>query len=145
MARRDPTLSFLGATGTVTGSRFLVDTGDARVLVDCGMYQGLKRLRLRNWEAPPVPPASVDAVVLTHAHLDHSGMLPALVRDGFSGPIVSTAQTADLATIVMRDSGHLQEEEAEFANKRGFSKHKPARPLYTEDDARAVAGRFHTV
>lgn len=145
MSRPAPVLAFLGATGTVTGSRFLIDTGEARILVDCGMFQGLKRLRQRNWDPPPVPPGSVDAVVLTHAHLDHSGMLPALVRDGFAGPILASPQTAELATIVVRDSGHLQEEEAEFANRRGYSKHQPARPLYTEEDALAVADRFRPV
>ena len=137
-----PVLTFFGATGTVTGSRFLVDTGTARVLVDCGMYQGYKDLRLRNWEPFPVPPAEIDAVVLTHAHLDHSGMLPVLVRNGFRGPVVSTAQTAELASFVMRDSGHLQEEEARYANERGYSKHRPALPLYTEEDAARVEARF---
>jgi metallo-beta-lactamase family protein len=138
-------LSFLGATGTVTGSRFLVETADARVLVDCGMFQGLRHLRDRNWAPFPVEPDTVDAVVLTHAHLDHSGYLPALVRDGFRGPILSTAQTAALAKIVMVDSGHLQEEEAEYANAKGFSKHRPARPLYTEEDALRAAERFRHV
>ncbi|HUY23393.1 MAG TPA: MBL fold metallo-hydrolase [Acidimicrobiales bacterium] len=139
------TLSFLGATGTVTGSRFLLDTPGSRVLVDCGMYQGLKHLRERNWAPFPVDPRSIDAVVLTHAHLDHSGYLPALVRDGFTGPILATAQTAALAAIVMVDSGHLQEEDAAYANAKGFSKHHPARPLYTEEDAHRAATRFHHV
>lgn len=138
-------LSFLGATGTVTGSRFLLDTPSARVLVDCGMFQGLKHLRDRNWAPFPVEPRSIDAVVLTHAHLDHSGYLPALVRDGFCGPILATAQTAELAAIVMVDSGHLQEEEAEYANRKGFSKHHPAQPLYTEEDALRAAERFRHV
>lgn len=138
-------LSFLGATGTVTGSRFLVETAGARVLVDCGMFQGLRNLRERNWAPFPVAPESIDAVVLTHAHLDHSGYLPALVRDGFRGQILATAQTAELSKIVMVDSGHLQEEEAEYANMKGFSKHRPARPLYTEDDALRAAERFHRV
>jgi metallo-beta-lactamase family protein len=140
-----PILTFLGATGTVTGSRFLIKTSSAQVLVDCGIYQGLKRLRLRNWEPFPVSPAEIDAVVLTHAHLDHSGMLPSLVRDGFRGFTVSTPQTAELAAMVMRDSGHLQEEEARYANERGFSKHHPALPLYTEQDAVRAAERFHPV
>lgn len=138
-------LSFLGATGTVTGSRFLLETGGGRWLVDCGMYQGLKHLRQRNWQPPPVEPSSVDGVILTHAHLDHSGMLPALVRDGFKGPIVATTQTAELAAVVMADSGHLQEEDARFANERGYSKHTPALPLYTEEDAVAAAQRFRPV
>lgn len=136
------TLSFLGATGTVTGSRFLVRSEAGAVLVDCGMYQGLKELRERNWAPFPVDPATIDAVVLTHAHLDHSGYLPALVRDGFRGPIVATPQTASLAAIVMADSGHLQEEEARYANTKGFSKHHPARPLYTEEDAIQAAEQF---
>lgn len=140
-----PLLSFLGATSTVTGSRFLLDTGDARILVDCGMYQGLKYLRQRNWEPFPVTPSSIDAVVLTHAHLDHSGMLPALVRDGFAGPILATPQTAALAAIVMADAGHLQEEEADYANERGFSKHRPALPLFTQADAVRAAERFRHV
>ncbi len=131
-----PVLSFLGATGTVTGSRFLLDTPGGRVLVDCGLYQGLKELRLRNWARFPVDPSSIDAVVLTHAHVDHCGYLPALVRDGFAGPIHCSPRTAELAAIVLPDSGHLQEEEAEFANRHGYAKHATALPLYTEQDAR---------
>ncbi len=131
-----PVLRFLGATETVTGSRFLVDTPRARVLVDCGLYQGLKHLRLRNWEGLPTPPESIDAVVLSHAHLDHSGYLPALVRDGFRGPVVCTAATKTLCGIVLPDSGRVQEEDAAYANRKGFSKHAPALPLYTEEDAR---------
>jgi metallo-beta-lactamase family protein len=132
-----PILSFLGAAGTVTGSRFLLDTPRSRVLVDAGMFQGLRKLRRRNWEPFPVPPDSIDALVLTHAHLDHIGYLPALVRDGFRGEVVATPGTASLAGIVLPDSGHLQEEEAAFANRMGFSKHSPALPLYTEADAQA--------
>ncbi len=128
-------LQFLGATGTVTGSRFLVSTGRSKVLVDCGLYQGLKDLRLRNWEPFPVEPSSIDAVVLTHAHVDHVGYLPALCRDGFGGPVYVTEGTSDLCRIVLPDAGHLQEEEAEYANRRGFSKHDPALPLFTEADA----------
>ena len=130
-----PVLRFLGATGTVTGSRFLIDTGTARVLVDCGLFQGLKDLRLRNWRAWPIDPASIDAVALTHAHLDHSGYLPALVRAGFRGPIYATSGTASLCRIVLPDSGHVQEEDAADANRWGYSKHSPALPLYTEADA----------
>jgi metallo-beta-lactamase family protein len=145
VSRSGSVLSFLGATGTVTGSRFLLDTPGARVLIDCGMFQGLRHLRDRNWAPFPVEPRSIDAVVLTHAHLDHSGYLPALVRDGFNGPILATSQTAALAAIVTRDSGHLQEEEARYANAKGFSKHHPARPLYTEEDAVRAAERFRPV
>lgn len=130
-----PVLTFLGAAGTVTGSRFLVDTPGARVLVDAGLFQGLKRLRLRNWERFPADPASIDAVVVSHAHVDHVGYLPALVRDGFTGAVCATAGTTALAGIVLPDAGHLQEEEAEYANRKGFSKHRPALPLYTEADA----------
>lgn len=137
---REPDLAvrFLGGAGTVTGSRFLVHAAGTRVLVDCGMYQGLKQLRLRNWAEFPFDPASLDAVVLTHAHIDHSGMLPVLVREGFRGPIYTTAPTADLCGILLPDSGHIQEEDAAFANRHGFSKHKPALPLYDEEDARRV-------
>jgi metallo-beta-lactamase family protein len=140
-----PVVSFLGATGTVTGSRFLLEVDDVRVIVDCGLYQGAKELRRRNWEPFPVDPASVDAVLVTHAHLDHTGYLPALVRDGFRGDVLSTANTAALASIVLPDSGHLQEEDAAYANRAGFSKHHPARPLYTEDDAWAATERFAAV
>lgn len=133
---------FLGGAGTVTGSRFLVEAGGSRVLVDCGLYQGLKQLRLRNWAELPFDPGSLDAVVLTHAHIDHSGMLPVLVRDGYRGPIHCSSPTADLCGILLPDSGHLQEEDAAYANRRGFSKHKPALPLYTEDDARRVLPRL---
>jgi metallo-beta-lactamase family protein len=139
---RAPVLTFLGATGTVTGSRFLLDTPSARVLVDCGLFQGLKELRLRNWAPFPVDPATIDAVVLTHAHVDHCGYLPALGRAGFAGAVHCTPATAELAGIVLPDSGHLQEEEARYANRRGYSKHHPALPLYTEQDARALLPRL---
>jgi metallo-beta-lactamase family protein len=140
-----PLLRFLGATGTVTGSRFLVDAPGARVLVDCGLYQGLKQLRLRNWSPFPVEPATIDAVVLTHAHVDHSGYLPALARNGFTGPIFATAGTRALCEIVLPDSGHLQEEEAGYANRKGYSKHAPALPLFTQRDAERVLGQFAVV
>lgn len=132
---RASVLRFLGATGTVTGSRFLVEGGGARVLVDCGLYQGLKKLRLRNWEPFPVAPASIDAVALSHAHVDHSGYLPGLVRQGFAGPVFATPATAALCEIVLRDSARLHEEDAAFANRAGFSKHRPALPLFDRDDA----------
>jgi metallo-beta-lactamase family protein len=137
-----PTLTFLGATGTVTGSRFLVEGGASRVLVDAGLYQGVASLRRRNWTAFPVPPASLDAVLLTHAHLDHCGYLPRLVSEGFSGRVVSTRDTADLAAIVLRDSAHLQEEDARWANEGGWSKHRPALPLYDSSDVEAALGLF---
>ena len=130
-----PSLTFLGAAGTVTGSKHLLDFGDHRVLVDCGLFQGLKELRLRNWATFPFDAARIDAVVLTHAHLDHCGYLPRLVSQGFRGRIFCTPGTRDLCTIVLPDSAHLQEEEARFANKHGYSRHKPSLPLYTELDA----------
>jgi metallo-beta-lactamase family protein len=138
-------LTFLGATGTVTGSKYLLRAGKASVLVDCGLFQGLKALRLRNWAPPPVAPKDADAVVLTHAHLDHSGYLPRFIGQSFAGPVHVSPGTRDLCAILLPDSGHLQEEEARFANKRGFSKHKPALPLYTEDEARKSLKRFAPV
>lgn len=129
-----PFLTFHGAAGTVTGSRFLIQRGNSRVLVDCGLYQGLASLRRMNWTQLPLPAASLDAVVLTHAHLDHCGYLPRLVRDGFTGRVLCTPDTAALAAIVLRDSAHLQEEDARYANKAGYSKHRPAVPLYDTAD-----------
>jgi metallo-beta-lactamase family protein len=140
-----PLLHFLGGAGTVTGSRFLVETPRARVLVDCGLFQGLKELRLRNWEPFAVPPGSIDAVILTHAHVDHSGYLPRLIRDGFRGPVFCTASTLALSRVVLADSGHLQEEDAAYANRKGFSKHTPALPLYTEEDAWRAVERMRAV
>jgi metallo-beta-lactamase family protein len=128
-------LSFLGGAGTVTGSKYLLEKDGRRILIDCGLFQGYKALRLRNWAGIAVPPASISAVVLTHAHLDHSGYLPLLVRRGFSGPVFCTEATASLCAILLPDSGHLQEKDAEFANQHKFSKHNPALPLYTEQDA----------
>jgi metallo-beta-lactamase family protein len=129
-------IQFLGATGTVTGSRYLVSHGDSKVLVDAGLFQGFKNLRLKNWEKLPQQASGIDAVLLTHAHLDHSGYIPLLVKNKFKGSIYSTAATFDLCKILLPDSGYLQEEEAKFANKHGFSKHKPALPLYTYEDAK---------
>jgi len=140
-----PILRFLGAAGTVTGSRFLVDTPHARVLVDCGLFQGEKALRLRNWSEFPVPPSSIDTVVLTHAHVDHSGYLPALVKQGFRGSIFATPTTLDLCRIVLPDSGHLQEEDAAYANRKSFSKHTPALPLYSEADALLAVERIRAI
>jgi metallo-beta-lactamase family protein len=135
-----PTLTFLGAAGTVTGSKHLLEVGGRRVLVDCGLFQGLKELRERNWAALPIDPKQIDAVVLTHAHLDHCGYLPRLVAAGFRGRIFCTAGTRDLCTLVLPDSARIQEEDARQANRRGYSKHTPALPLYTEiDAARAIS------
>ncbi len=139
-------IRFLGAAGTVTGSRHLVQHGDARVLVDSGLFQGLKELRLRNRAAWPLHPSSIDAVVLTHAHIDHTGALPMLIRDGFRGLVHCTAATRDLCGLLLPDSGRLQEEEAGYANKKGYSKHAPnARPLYTEADAVAALPRLRSI
>ncbi|MEO5932653.1 MAG: MBL fold metallo-hydrolase, partial [Duganella sp.] len=128
-------MKFLGATGTVTGSKYLLTSGDSQILVDCGLFQGYKQLRLRNWAPLPVPVSDVDAVVLTHAHLDHSGYLPLLVRDGFRGKIFCSAATFELCKILLPDSGRLLEEEAIHANRHGYSRHAPALPLYSEADA----------
>lgn len=138
-------IGFYGAAGTVTGSKFLIESGSARVLVDCGLYQGVKQLRERNWARVPWDPAELDAVVLTHAHIDHSGYLPALVRDGFGGPIHATPPTQALCELLLPDSAHIQEEDAEYANRKRFSKHSPALPLYTTDDALAALTRFSPV
>ena len=133
-------LTFLGAARTVTGSKYLVESGGTRVMVDAGLFQGLKELRLRNWQDLPVPASSIDAVVLTHAHLDHFGYLPRLVAQGFRGRVFCTQGTQDLCKIVLPDAGRLQEEDANYANRHNFSKHKPALPLYSEVDAfRAVS------
>ena len=131
-------LTFLGATQTVTGSKFLLDSGDHRVLIDCGLFQGMKELRLRNWEDPPVDPRSIDSAVLTHAHIDHTGYLPRFVAQGFKGPVRATPATVDLARILLPDAAHLQEEEARFRNKHQRTKHKIALPLYTHEDADAA-------
>lgn len=135
-------LTFLGATGTVTGSRYLVEAGDKRLLVDCGLFQGYKALRLRNWAVFPVDPASIDAVVLTHAHLDHSGYLPKLVDEGFEGVVWCTPATRRLCGILLPDSAHLLEEEAGYANRTGTSKHHPAEPLYRVASAHEAVRRM---
>lgn len=138
-------LGFFGAAGTVTGSRHLLTAHGRKILVDCGMFQGLKVLRERNWHDPGFPASQIDAVILTHAHLDHSGWLPLLAKTGFRGPIYTTAATRDLAEVLLIDSGHLQEEDARFANRHGFSKHQPALALFTEAEARAVMAQFRVV
>ena len=130
-----PSLTFLGAAGTVTGSKHLLDLGSHKVLIDCGLFQGLKELRLRNWRPLPIAASAIDALVLTHAHLDHCGYLPRLVAEGFRGRVFCTPGTQDLCSLVLPDSAHIQEEDARDANKHGYSKHHPALPLYTADDA----------
>jgi metallo-beta-lactamase family protein len=137
------TITFLGGADTVTGSKYLVEHQDQRLLVDCGLFQGYKQLRLRNWQPLPVPAKDIDAVILTHAHLDHSGYLPLLVKDGYTGQIHGTAGTCDLCRILLPDSGHIQEEDAFFANRHGFSKHAPALPLYTKQDALDSLKQLH--
>jgi metallo-beta-lactamase family protein len=132
-----PTLTFLGATGTVTGSKYLLEVNGLRLLVDCGLFQGRKLLRQRNWQPLPFDASSLDAVLLTHAHLDHSGYLPVLRKRGFTGPVYCTSGTAALARILLPDSGYLQEEDAHYANRKGFSRHRPAEPLYTKAEADA--------
>ena len=131
------TLSFWGGVGTVTGSKYLIETEHARVLVDCGLFQGLKTLRERNWQEPPFDPRSLNAVLITHAHIDHTGYLPRLVRQGFRGPVYCSRGTADLLKILLPDAGRLQEEDADFRNRHQLTKHNPALPLYTEKDALA--------
>lgn len=142
-------LQFLGACGTVTGSKYLLTVGNenkfSRIMIDCGLFQGIKELRLRNWESCPSTPESCDAVVLTHAHVDHTGYLPRFVQQGFNGPIYATPSTVDLCKILLPDSAHLQEEEARYANKVGSSKHKPAKPLYTAADAKRALNLFNSI
>ncbi|TZF90480.1 MBL fold metallo-hydrolase [Cognatilysobacter lacus] len=141
----DVTLQFLGAAGTVTGSRYLVESAGTRLLVDCGLFQGYKVLRERNRRPFPVEPETLDAVVLTHAHLDHSGYLPKLIREGFRGEVFCTAPTRSLCSLLLPDSGRLLEEEARYAAAKGYSKHERPEPLYTEEDARAALRRFKPV
>jgi metallo-beta-lactamase family protein len=138
-------IQFLGATRTVTGSKHLIDVDGYRVMVDCGLFQGFKELRLRNWEPFPIDPASIDSVILTHAHIDHTGFLPKLVHDGFAGDVYCTPATDELARILLPDSARLQEEEADYSNKKGASKHKPALPLYTEGDATEALRHLRSV
>jgi metallo-beta-lactamase family protein len=143
--RDDLSIQFLGATNTVTGSRYLISHHGHRILVDCGLFQGYKQLRLKNWAAPPFDPRELAAVVLSHAHLDHSGYLPVLVKRGFKGPVFATAATIELCRILLPDSGFLQEEQARFENRHGYSKHAPALPLYTLEDAEQSLHYFKAV
>jgi metallo-beta-lactamase family protein len=145
MNRMSPHIRFLGGTGTVTGSKYLVEYAGQSVMVDCGLFQGFKQLRLRNRDPLPVLPNHIGAVLLTHAHLDHSGYLPLLAKEGFRGKVWATAGTRDLVNILLPDSGHIQEEDAAFANRHGFSKHTPALPLYTEADALQCLKQVHAV
>jgi len=144
-------IQFLGAAGVVTGSKHLINTGDEsgksgiQVLVDCGLFQGQKEWRERNWADLPVPAREIDALIITHAHLDHSGWIPRLVKQGFAGPIYATPATIDLCSILLPDSGHLQEEDAAFANKKKYSKHTPALPLYTMQEAQQCLTLFRPV
>jgi len=138
-------IQFLGATQTVTGSKYLIQTDKVEILVDCGLFQGFKELRLRNWSPIPIKAATIDYVLLTHAHIDHSGYIPLLVKNGFRGKILCTEATYDLCNILLPDSGFLQEEEARYANRKGYSKHHPALPLYTQDDAAIALHYFETV
>ncbi|HEU5286600.1 MAG TPA: MBL fold metallo-hydrolase [Sphingomicrobium sp.] len=138
-------LTSLGGAGTVTGSKHLVEHDGRRLLVDCGLFQGPRELRELNWKPLSVPASSIDAVVLTHAHLDHSGYLPRLVRDGFRGPIYATSATVAVARLILLDSAHLQEKDADYANRRGFSRHKPALPLYTAQDAEQALAQFRAI
>ena len=129
-------LRFLGAAGTVTGSRFMVRHGSGQTLVDCGLFQGPRSIRQRNWDPFPEDVSSIDRIVLTHAHIDHSGFLPRLVREGYAGPVWASSATCDLLALTLPDAGHLQEEEARWRNKKGATRHRPALPLFTEADAR---------
>ena len=143
-------IQFLGAAGVVTGSKHLIDVDNnssrgLQVLIDCGLFQGQKEWRERNWTELPIPDQEIDAVILTHAHLDHSGWIPRLVKEGFRGPIYATPATIDLCSILLPDSGHLQEEDAAFANKRKSSKHSPALPLYTFEEAQQCLGQFRAI
>jgi metallo-beta-lactamase family protein len=138
-------IKFLGATGTVTGSKYLITSGAKKLLVDCGLFQGFKQLRLRNWEPLPIEPSEIDAVVLTHAHLDHSGYLPLLIKEGFAGKVYCTEGTRELCAVLLPDSGYLQEEDAERANRHRYTRHSPALPLYTQKDAERSLSRFSPV
>lgn len=138
-------IGFLGAAGTVTGSRYVVEAGSRKILVDCGLFQGFKQLRLRNWAMPQPAARDIDAVILTHAHIDHSGYLPRLVQQGFRGTVYCSAATLELCRILLPDSGSLHEEDARFANKHGYSRHHPALPLYTRQDAEEALQQFRAV
>src|SRR6476661_2938209 len=139
------TISFYGGVGSVTGSKYLLEHNGKRVLVDCGLFQGLRELRDRNWQAPPFDPASIDAVIITHAHIDHTGYLPRIVKLGFNGPVFTSRATGDLLKILLPDSGRLQEEEADYRNRHALTVLEPALPLYDEEDARAALALLQPV
>ncbi|GDX39569.1 MBL fold metallo-hydrolase [Methylocystaceae bacterium] len=138
-------LSFLGAAGSVTGSRYLLEDKDERILIDCGLFQGLKNLRLRNWQPFPVKPKSITSVILTHAHIDHSGYLPLLSKEGFKREIYCSKATRELCKLLLEDSAHLQEQDADYANRKRFSKHNPARPLYETNDVKRCLKLFSSL
>ena len=138
-------VSFLGAAGTVTGSKYLIETLDEKILVDCGLFQGLKELRNFNWQNPPVDVSKIDAILLTHGHLDHCGYLPRLVHLGFKGAIYGSAATVEIAKLIIADSAKIQEEDAERANKHGYSKHEVAKPLYDMDDVAKTLPLFQAI
>lgn len=138
-------IRFLGAARTVTGSKYLISVNDKNILIDCGLFQGLKKLRERNWAELPINPKNIDVILITHAHIDHSGYLPKIVNSGYTGPIYATKATYDLCDLLLPDSGKIQEEDARRANKYGYSKHKPALPLYTEQDAKKALQQFDVV
>jgi len=138
-------ITFIGAVQTVTGSKYLLESNGKKILLDCGLFQGQKDLRRRNWDAFPINPAEIDAIVLSHAHIDHSGYIPRFIKNDFKGKIYCTAATKALCEILLPDCGHIQEEEARLANKYGYSKHKPAEPLYSEKEARDAINYFHTL
>jgi metallo-beta-lactamase family protein len=138
-------ITFLGAAGTVTGSKYLIEAGGKRLLIDCGLFEGSKDLKQRNWDKLPIDPATIDWVVLTHAHIDHTGYLPRLFRNGYRGPIYANAATQELCAVLLPDSAHLQEEDARFAAKKGYSSHKPPLPLYTVSEAQSVLTQFREI
>jgi metallo-beta-lactamase family protein len=135
-------ITFLGAAGTVTGSKYLVEAGGKRLLVDCGLFEGLKELEQRNWQNLPVDPATIDWLLLTHAHIDHTGYIPRIVRNGFRGPIYANVATIELCNLLLPDSAHLQEEDAQYIAKKGYSQHKPPLPLYTVADSQSALKQF---
>ena len=137
-------ITFLGASGTVTGSKYLLTVFGKNILVDCGLFQGLKKLRLLNWNMLPIESSKIDIVLITHGHLDHVGFLPLLVKTGFTGKIFATGPTIEIANIILRDSARIQEEDANRANEEGFSKHKPAKPLYNSKDVEKTIPHFES-